>query len=165
MEMKPENPSYYKKGGIECIQAIKAVMDADEYKGYLRGNVFKYLWRYKEKNGAEDLEKAKVYLSWLLDEERKTVTKEVAPKKFELKVKDKAAGEIGLQKAVENYNLVSGSDNDLYEFVDMLQAIKRGEGEVLLYKGLKKDEGDDYYDEPDIWYSVVSAKVVKQSNG
>ena len=36
-----------------------------EFCGYLKGNVQKYVWRYRSKNGAEDLKKALVYLDWL----------------------------------------------------------------------------------------------------
>jgi hypothetical protein len=40
-----------------------------EFIGYLRGNVFKYLWRYKDKNGIEDLRKANWYLDRLIKTE------------------------------------------------------------------------------------------------
>jgi hypothetical protein len=36
-----------------------------EFCGYLKGNVQKYVWRYRSKNGIEDLKKALVYLDWL----------------------------------------------------------------------------------------------------
>ena len=61
------SPKHY-KGEIECIQAIKASMSKIEYMGYLKGKVQKYTWRYREKNGLEDLQKAKVYLEWLIEE-------------------------------------------------------------------------------------------------
>lgn len=72
--LKPANdavnhPSHYTNGGIECIAAIKASMSAEEYRGYLKGNVLKYLWRYESKGKpAEDLKKARVYLDWLIKE-------------------------------------------------------------------------------------------------
>jgi len=50
------NPDHY-KGDIECIDAIKASMSKEEFLGYLKGSVMKYLWRYKYKNGLEDLRK------------------------------------------------------------------------------------------------------------
>ena len=63
------HPSHYTSGGIECIAAIKASMSAEEYRGYLKGNVMKYLWRYESKGKpAEDLKKARVYLDWLIKE-------------------------------------------------------------------------------------------------
>jgi len=69
MSDKVNHPSHYTQGGIECIEAIKASMSHEEYCGYLKGNTLKYLWRYKAKNGLEDLEKAKVYLGWLIAEQ------------------------------------------------------------------------------------------------
>lgn len=62
-------PSHYTDGGIECIAAIKASMTPEAFKGYLKGNVEKYIWRYEKKvKPAEDLRKAKVYLEWLIAE-------------------------------------------------------------------------------------------------
>jgi hypothetical protein len=63
----PINPSHYKQGGIECIEAIKAAL-GEGFPGYLRGNVMKYLWRYKEKGGVEDLRKSAWYLGRLVKE-------------------------------------------------------------------------------------------------
>ena len=61
-------PDHYNKGAIEAIEAIKASMHPQEYKGYLKGNCLKYLWRYEYKNGVEDLRIARVYLEWLIKE-------------------------------------------------------------------------------------------------
>lgn len=60
------SPPHYNKSGIECIEAIKA-MTGDGFQFYLQGNIMKYLWRYRYKNGVEDLKKAKWYLSELID--------------------------------------------------------------------------------------------------
>jgi len=68
--MSNTSPSHY-KGEIECIEAIKASMSKQQFVGYLKGNVLKYLWRYDRKNGLEDLEKANVYLGWLIAENQK----------------------------------------------------------------------------------------------
>lgn len=62
------HPKHYTKGNIECIQAIKESMTPDAFKGYLKGNCIKYIWRYENKNGVEDLEKARVHLNWLIEE-------------------------------------------------------------------------------------------------
>jgi hypothetical protein len=61
------NPSHY-QGEIECIDAIKASMPAEQYKGYLKGNIIKYIWRYEKKGGSEDLEKAEWYIERLIKE-------------------------------------------------------------------------------------------------
>lgn len=59
------HPSHYTQGGIECIDAIQASMSPEEFAGYLKGNCQKYIWRYKQKGGAQDLAKARWYLERL----------------------------------------------------------------------------------------------------
>lgn len=61
-------PPHYNQGGIEAIEAIKASMSPLEFQGYLKGNVMKYTWRFRHKNGLQDLEKANWYLNKLRDE-------------------------------------------------------------------------------------------------
>ena len=61
------SPPHYNKNGIETIDAIRAMTD-DGYEYYLQGNIMKYLWRYRYKNGVEDLKKAQWYLNELIDE-------------------------------------------------------------------------------------------------
>lgn len=63
------HPDHYTSGGIECIDAIQASMSEEEFKGYLKGNIVKYMWRYELKNGVEDLNKANWYLSKLISVE------------------------------------------------------------------------------------------------
>ena len=65
------HPKHYCKGGLECIQVIKAQLTPEQNIGYLYGNVLKYMWRWPEKNGIEDLRKAKHYLDWLIKEVEK----------------------------------------------------------------------------------------------
>lgn len=57
------NPNHYKQGNIETIEYI-----LDQKMNYLEGNVVKYISRYKNKNGLEDLHKAKWYLERLIKE-------------------------------------------------------------------------------------------------
>ena len=64
---KVNHPSHYTNGGIECIEAIKASMSPDGFQDYCKGNVLKYIWRWRQKGGVEDLEKADVYLRWLIE--------------------------------------------------------------------------------------------------
>lgn len=61
------HPSHYTQNGIECIEAIRASMSDADFEGYCKGNCLKYIWRYKLKNGIEDLRKARVYLEWLIE--------------------------------------------------------------------------------------------------
>ena len=43
------SPPHYNRKNIEAIQAIEASMEPEEFCGYLKGNILKYLWRYKYK--------------------------------------------------------------------------------------------------------------------
>jgi len=60
------NPLHYNIGGIEAIDAIVAATN-EQVEGYLQGNILKYLWRYRYKNGLEDLRKAQWYLNKLIE--------------------------------------------------------------------------------------------------
>lgn len=69
VEPDPVNhPEHYTRGGIECIDAITAaVCELPGTEAWLVGQVIKYVWRYKWKNGLEDLSKARFYLDRLID--------------------------------------------------------------------------------------------------
>jgi len=62
----PSSPNHY-KGSIECIDVLDACMSEDQFEGFLRGNVLKYVYRYRARHGIEDLRKAQVYLDWLIE--------------------------------------------------------------------------------------------------
>lgn len=49
------NPKHYRQHAHECIEFTM-------HMNFNLGNAFKYIWRHKEKNGREDLEKAVWYL-------------------------------------------------------------------------------------------------------
>lgn len=55
------HPQHYGRGEIECIDYIEDFLTKEEYIGYLRGNIAKYLHRWRYKNGLEDLKKAEWY--------------------------------------------------------------------------------------------------------
>jgi hypothetical protein len=63
------NPSHYKDTEIEFIDYCKASMSSERFKGFLEGNMKKYMHRWKNKNGVEDLKKLKWYLNRLIEEE------------------------------------------------------------------------------------------------
>ena len=59
-------PKHYNSGNIECIEAIEESMSSHAFKGYLKGNCMKYLWRYDYKGkSVEDLQKCQWYLARL----------------------------------------------------------------------------------------------------
>ena len=62
------HPDHYTSGGMQCWDAIKASMSDEAFKGYLKGNILKYMWRYEVKNGVEDLQKAQFYINRLIKE-------------------------------------------------------------------------------------------------
>lgn len=63
------HPNHYKsETGIECIDAIEAAtFDLKGIEAVDTANVLKYIWRWKRKNGLEDLKKARWYLDNLID--------------------------------------------------------------------------------------------------
>ena len=70
MSNDPVNhPNHYTFGSIEVIDYIRDKMTPEEFQGYCMGNVLKYVSRHKHKNGIEDLNKAMVYLQWLIESE------------------------------------------------------------------------------------------------
>jgi len=60
------NPDYYKNKAIETIEVIRNELTSDEFRGYLKGQIFKYLARHRLKNGIEDLKKAQWYMNYLV---------------------------------------------------------------------------------------------------
>ena len=61
-------PAHYNKGGIECIDAIaEATKNLQGIEAVCVANVLKYIWRWKDKSGTEDLLKAKWYLERLIN--------------------------------------------------------------------------------------------------
>lgn len=68
-DIKPDpvnRPAHYTSGGIECIDAMTAAFGAEAVKDFCLCNAFKYLWRHRNKNGVEDLKKARWYLNRLI---------------------------------------------------------------------------------------------------
>ena len=66
------HPKHYCKGGLECIDAIRAaVSNLPPFEAVCVANIIKYAWRYKDKNGLEDVKKAAKYLQLLQEEMKK----------------------------------------------------------------------------------------------
>ena len=63
------HPVHYNQGGIECIDALKAAtVSKTGIEAVCTANAIKYLWRYEEKNGIEDVKKARWYIDRLIKE-------------------------------------------------------------------------------------------------
>lgn len=64
------HPSHYADGKVECIDALEAALGPVAFKGYLRGNAMKYMWRAGKKDDTvQDLKKAVWYISKLIKAE------------------------------------------------------------------------------------------------
>lgn len=64
-----EHPAHYNKGGIECIEAIKAATVGKKgIEAVCTANAIKYLWRFEAKNGIEDVKKAAWFVNRLIAE-------------------------------------------------------------------------------------------------
>jgi hypothetical protein len=63
------SPVHYNTGSMETIDLIREGMSDDEFSGYLKGNVLKYICRYRHKhkeNPVKDLMKARWYIEKLI---------------------------------------------------------------------------------------------------
>lgn len=60
------HPMHYNSGKIEVISIIEDQLTPDEFRGYIKGNILKYITRERHKNGLEDLKKARWYLDRLI---------------------------------------------------------------------------------------------------
>ena len=68
------HPAHYNAGKIEVIAIQEDQLSPEEYRGYIKGQVIKYITRERHKNGLEDLKKAR----WYLDRLIKKLEKEAA---------------------------------------------------------------------------------------
>tara|TARA_R100001377_G_C3164499_1_gene100836 strand:- start:432 stop:707 length:276 start_codon:yes stop_codon:yes gene_type:complete len=65
------SPSHYTKTGTETIDILKESLTEEEFSGYLKGNILKYVCRYKHKGmPLQDLMKSQWYLDRLIKEQR-----------------------------------------------------------------------------------------------
>lgn len=62
----PMTPDYYKTGGVETIDYLHAFLTEDEFNGFCKGNIIKYVSRANRKNGLEDIRKARDYIRYLI---------------------------------------------------------------------------------------------------
>lgn len=67
------HPNHYIHGGIETIDVIESTLNSfgeGAVPAFLTGQVLKYISRWKDKNGLQDLEKAQWYLTRLINKEK-----------------------------------------------------------------------------------------------
>lgn len=69
VQSDPINPDHYKQGKVECIDCIEsATSSLTGFEGFCTGNAIKYLYRWKQKGGRQDLEKSRWYINRMLGE-------------------------------------------------------------------------------------------------
>lgn len=71
LEKDPIRPKHYHKGGIDLFGFLIQQGRMEELKYFLKVSVMKYVLRYEEKNGLEDLKKAEECLKQLIELEEK----------------------------------------------------------------------------------------------
>lgn len=66
---KIENPSHYNLPGlqVQSIDVVKSVLGKKGFEAFCKGNILKYIVREENKNGLEDVKKARVYINWLIE--------------------------------------------------------------------------------------------------
>ena len=65
--IKFNEPEHYHKHKIDTIQFLQEGFPPEIFKGFAIGSAIKYLQRFENKNGLEDLIKAKDYVERLID--------------------------------------------------------------------------------------------------
>lgn len=64
MKKNVEHPTHYNDCSVDCITAMECAFGYEKTAIFALLNAFKYLWRHKQKNGLEDLYKARWYLDY-----------------------------------------------------------------------------------------------------
>ena len=95
------NPHHYAGStSLECIEVMRVTFGVEAVHHFCLCNAFKYMWRYKNKNGKEDISKANWYLNYFrhdieLGVEVSAETKKVFDRLYDLwiDITDKIANE------------------------------------------------------------------------
>lgn len=67
-----DKPNHYQlESGKEVIEIIKDTLGEKGCKDFCKGNIIKYITRCEKKNGVEDLEKAKKYIDFIIELEKR----------------------------------------------------------------------------------------------
>ena len=66
-------PDHYQNGKIDVIESLWQSMPQEWFRGFMTGNVIKYVMRYPQKGGIEDLEKAREYIDRLIENENRAM--------------------------------------------------------------------------------------------
>ena len=61
------NPAHYNTGKFECIEVMQEALGTESVIQFCICNAFKYLYRFRRKNGMEDIQKAGWYINKALE--------------------------------------------------------------------------------------------------
>lgn len=78
-EKKQVGGTYYQDKKIQPWDAMQEWMSKEAFQGFLQGNAIKYLARWKEKNGVQDLQKAIHYVEKLIETETEEKAQDTTP--------------------------------------------------------------------------------------
>lgn len=110
------HPQHYTQGGVECIDALAAAtVGLEGIQAICTANAIKYLWRWKRKNGIEDINKA----IWYLNRLKKSVEDE-----------QKAEVKDAVQDIKTNVCDMSGNPMSIWDVADMIVRIRDTGGET-----------------------------------
>lgn len=123
-----KHQKHYTNNGVQPIDIMRMDFTTDEYIGFLKGNVLKYLLRYDKKDGLKDLKKAKVYLDWLIEcyEESKEESKEEQPKIENFKVETTLMNSKTTQHEDCSCEWDSANENDEVDWSFLLDVFNKG---------------------------------------
>ncbi len=74
---------HYESVKLQPIEIMAMDFEREEFIGFLKGNILKYILRYNKKDGINDLKKARIYLDWMIqyiETGRINIIKESNPK-------------------------------------------------------------------------------------
>lgn len=110
------HPQHYTQGGVECIDALAAAtVGLEGIQAVCTANAIKYLWRWKRKNGAEDIDKAIWYLNRL---------------KQSIKEEEQAEVKNAIQDIETNVCDMCDKPMSIWDVADMLVRIREHGGEA-----------------------------------
>lgn len=132
------NPEHYASGKIECIDAIESALTPEEFRGFLKGNVMKYIWRERKKAGVESLKKAEWYQKRLI----------------------KFTTESNIEKVTKQYQFVPQSQPEIFRPQDRNPSGECNRPEINIPRSLMREDILDAYERTDGMYHHLKVQEI-----
>jgi hypothetical protein len=133
------NPEHYALGKVECIDAIESALTPEEFRGFLKGNIMKYVWRERKKSGVDSLRKAEWYQKRLI----------------------KFTTENNIAQAVKKYQFVPQSQPEIFRPQDRNPSGECSRRpEVNIPRSLMRDDPFDAYERTDGMYHHLKIQEI-----